>query len=693
MSRSREVRVCKRPSALGTRSGRYEARGRKFLRQRPETKGLSIGATNDWAAHIRVARRVTSNDKKDGSCRRVGKSVTRSHGICATVPLLEQGYLDRLNVQASTVASPPAAVDLSSRTLLHLLTVNVTEKRSMAAILDGESLETDMYEVISSWLAHNDPIPEAWKQNISPIEAIPMKDLRAFSPPRRSQLLSQSRRSLRRLQCLFETINGLSYALSAKLRAASENFYVVSNMCGLGSLPNELLIRIFECVVFGSSTNRWWAAISLSHVCHYFRDTIISCPQLWSDISGSAAMASLSLSRSKDVPLDVSVRINTTEPRLQFERLLPEALKHSKRWKSLTLRLIRKESRYRSEWRIGGTLSMFGVCRGFGTADAPSLESLNIFNYSGLALYEGVDSFSQWNIPNPRYLNTMLIPLSLRGLANVTYLDFTLHMDQTNYTNYTGFIKSLRRMTSLEALALRFKDPISHLFGLGEGQTIDLNKWSPITAPFLRILFSSLSFFNAVSLEVIINGAAAETYSEEIPFAVNEVNSILLHDEKFPSVEHFSLHAYGKPSASGASSQSGIIFLPSSINKLPSLKHFVLCSNRHVKVSAVASGWTSLTMESTLPAHIPALETITVTILGGSDAVGFASFVSEVLFVQKEGGEWEVFKELIVIADNRNINQRGTRATATYAGDSAFEWSSRHSSLTNGYQDPVALVS
>ena len=142
-------------------------------------------------------------------------------------------------------------------------------------------------------------------------DAMPCDDLLALDTSECRQLVSRSQSSWRRLHCLFEVFNGLTHVFAWKAMVALSNQYTVANMYGLGTLPNELLIRIFEFVVFADQTlpNRWRAAVPLSHVCRYFRRTVLSCPLLWSDISGNADMASLSLTRSKDVLLDVTVAL------------------------------------------------------------------------------------------------------------------------------------------------------------------------------------------------------------------------------------------------------------------------------------------------------------------------------------------------------------------------------------------------
>ncbi len=41
----------------------------------------------------------------------------------------------------------------------------------MAVILEGEILEKDVHDVVSSWFSYKNPIPEGWKGKTSPMYA------------------------------------------------------------------------------------------------------------------------------------------------------------------------------------------------------------------------------------------------------------------------------------------------------------------------------------------------------------------------------------------------------------------------------------------------------------------------------------------------------------------------------------------
>ncbi|KLO15330.1 hypothetical protein SCHPADRAFT_995937 [Schizopora paradoxa] len=582
--------------------------------------------------------------------------------------------------------------------------------------LDGESLETAMHNVISSWLVHNDPIPEAWKQTISPIDAMSSNEFLALDTSECRQLVSRSQSSLRRLQCLSDTFRVLSYFYAAKLSAAESNLYAVSNMWSLASLPSELLVRIFEFVVFGDRTlkNRWRAAVPLSHVCRYFRRTALSCPLLWSDVSGNAGMVSLSLSRSEDVPLDVTVAFDTVGSLL--DKFLPEASTHSKRWRTLTLQVYCKDSEGVNHRDVEGTLSMFNICQIFGAVDAPSLESLSVINLSDFTLLEEKGSFSQWNTPNLRYLNTTLIPLSLRGLSNLTHLDFTVMMDQFHYNK---FFKSVSQLKSIEDLALKLK--ISRAADHTSTQVfekttelcvrrlrVEVAIGSQSTTSFLRSLFSPLTFPNAVSLEVRFTGAVASIYTryydygEEVEIedgpmllAAEETNCILHHDGQFPLVERFSLDVTGdvdidRNPESWYDLQRGKIYLDVPINKLPNLKHLQMCCNGNLSPSFPGWVYGGPVADWTSAIRLPALETINIVIYCPGTAYGFAALIKEILHRQREQRKWETFRELSVTTVDRSAVPGRRTVSATYGGVAAQAWCARRLLITQGYYPSFA---
>ena len=77
-------------------------------------------------------------------------------------------------------------------------------------------------------------------------------DLMSLDSAACSQRVSQLRKTMLQIEQLSIAFNGLAASIGEKYAALSANHYAASNMLSLVTLPNELLGRIFEFVVFGN---------------------------------------------------------------------------------------------------------------------------------------------------------------------------------------------------------------------------------------------------------------------------------------------------------------------------------------------------------------------------------------------------------------------------------------------------------
>ncbi len=222
-----------------------------------------------------------------------------------------------------------------------------------------------------------------------------------------------------RFESLTHTLHELASAFQAELEAALSNVEVVSNMCGIVLLPNEMLTRVFECVVNGDSglwnPTRLKAAVILSHVCRYFRDTALSCPQMWSNLNADwdDEVVASCLSRSKDASLEVELTIGFrpgTLPReLHFETHLLEILSHSNQWGRLDIKFVGNGGNERTP------LNGSDIVKAFRSLRVPLLESLYVRNYSPVySLHETHGEFTHWRAPSLRHVTSVYcFPLSL----------------------------------------------------------------------------------------------------------------------------------------------------------------------------------------------------------------------------------------------------------------------------------------
>ncbi|KLO15333.1 hypothetical protein SCHPADRAFT_269792 [Schizopora paradoxa] len=391
-------------------------------------------------------------------------------------------------------------------------------------------LETDMHDVVSSWLARDHPIPEHWKPHTDPINAMPYSELRDLGVKGCTDLARQTRDTAMRLESLSRTFHALSGAIYTEYRSALDNFVAATNMASLITLPNETLSRIFEFVVNGDDEfpvrARRDAAVTLSHICKYFRDTALSCAELWANITGNSDLAALCLSRSKNVPLDLDVRIGYSQRGIPetyhftFDKLLQEALNHSNRWRSLRIQYMFCKGFDDSDTDFIRGSEFTEAFRGL---DAPSLESLLIESNSSLlgACYAYTE-LEGWRAPNLRFATfEHYFPLRFPALANVTNLVLSHRLGQIPLDE---LVKDLSRMTSLEELNLTiyggaFPNPDANPTERTYLPSVKILKIYVHHAgmPFgmmspTRALFSSLFFPELEDLNVTLHGQFQKKY-------------------------------------------------------------------------------------------------------------------------------------------------------------------------------------
>ena len=98
----------------------------------------------------------------------------------------------------------------------------------------------------------------------------------------------------------------LADATRVTLSALNEN-------APISRLPSEIFLHIYE-LAYPSATHRSvFEVIALTHVCRRWRDALLSCPIIWSDISVSRnsklPLVEALLQRSRGVPLTVNVQL------------------------------------------------------------------------------------------------------------------------------------------------------------------------------------------------------------------------------------------------------------------------------------------------------------------------------------------------------------------------------------------------
>ncbi|KLO18153.1 hypothetical protein SCHPADRAFT_993765, partial [Schizopora paradoxa] len=554
-----------------------------------------------------------------------------------------------------------------------------------------EKLESDFREVLSSWINHKSAIPERWKleEDANPINPMSYNDIQALGRAECFVLVSQARKTMIRLSSLSGILHELSAAIQAESNAAQENFKAVTNMYSLITLPNELLAHVFQFVVNGpcgvSNSSCWEAAVALSHVSQYFRSTALSCAELWTNISWGSKLSLRCISRSKEALLNVTMALavdfktgsNRESGKLAFEQSMADnIMPHSRRWKTLDIQFARSGPK--------ATLKVDAKTREvFQRLDLRSLESLQLVNSSDPRFrFQSYHEFQHWTTPNLRYLTTShYFPLSLPGLANVTKLDITLDLGQISLADVH---RDLSRMKVLEVFRLRLvcggrDTQAAQNFDKVEFVNVrslrivakELNRTSQ---GLIKSFFSSSSFPSVIVLHVILGGYLQTSSSVDIPTLrlTSEVKCIFKSAilEQFPRVERFCLEA-NEMNSFGHRRKISEGYIKAGIPQgmLRSLKHLILCSNARLD----APIWDE--PSPGIPVVHPRLESITIKATP-SEARYMANSVKRILDRQIEGGQWEAFRELVVMYDSDKTAKDSQPAIVTekFVGDAALEW-------------------
>jgi len=84
----------------------------------------------------------------------------------------------------------------------------------------------------------------------------------------------------------------------------------------INGLPLEIVSRIAQSVLHCDPDQDARSIIPLTHVCRYWRESIISNPENWTNIisDNSGKLVALNLERAKAAPLDVHLFMHSTTP-------------------------------------------------------------------------------------------------------------------------------------------------------------------------------------------------------------------------------------------------------------------------------------------------------------------------------------------------------------------------------------------
>ena len=212
----------------------------------------------------------------------------------------------------------------------------------------------------------------------------------------------------------------------------------------INRLPPEILSHIARWIP-DSDDQDAASVIPLTHVCRYWRSSIISAPGNWTRISGSSEpLAALSLERSKAAPLQISLYMDEVGERSGFSDLLAPYIQNI-----VTLNLS----------KIGSLEDLMQTLPNF-PRSTPNLLSLE------LSLEEcesdpdiSIDPFQPFS-PTLRRLTLIRVPLypaflNLRTLTEFTLCDYVLTLPLDTLLTMLEENHGLERVD----LSIEFTDP------------------------------------------------------------------------------------------------------------------------------------------------------------------------------------------------------------------------------------------
>ena len=350
-------------------------------------------------------------------------------------------------------------------------------------------------------------------------------------------------------------------------------------------LPSEIISYIARCVPDDHAINTR-QIVPLTHVCQYWRDSIISAPDNWALISNKPeGLAVLSLERSKLAPLSICLTLHqlfsARDP--GFPELL---LSHIQRTRSLSI------SGFYTAKELTQALPNF-------PKSMPNLRSLMLTKYWGVDPTPSPLDFSAHTIDNLSLRNVSLFPsfLTLRTLTELTIGDqhFALHLD-----TLLDFVEENRSLESA-SFGIKFLQPsLQHSRRQTPiGNQIQHLSVSCYDAIVGRALISSIALRRGGSLEIHYSAE-----NEELVDLFSGVSTTHLPNLSFPT---FMEYRSSSPMSLRLFGPNGSFSLGGYFSSENPFKDFLLSDFDAIRNYSAASIPTELH-----PSSFPSLEVLVV---------------------------------------------------------------------------------
>ncbi|KLO18197.1 hypothetical protein SCHPADRAFT_993802 [Schizopora paradoxa] len=330
--------------------------------------------------------------------------------------------------------------------------------------------------VWTSMASSGSPIPEEWRKERNFLQNLSFVDL--LQPmANTSNVVSRASLLATQSKTVSQTLRILANEFEDEYASTTRCLQGLKPMCGLASLPNDVMILIVELIVTPDEkdehlhSQRSWSALRLSHTSRYFRNLILSFPQLWNQINlhpeSSTELTEACIRWSREIPLYIHLTVYMDTPeRNEYHNVFSQVLAQAHRWRKLTLHaLCYRRTKITSP-------EMFLRLRNnppivIGNSEqaappgtslfAPLLQEIHIEKDKKLprSSLESLASRFAWDAPRLKILNvTHYFPYDLSPISSVTTLDFTVRRTIFDYPRLLGALRSMR---SLEDLRIRFE--------------------------------------------------------------------------------------------------------------------------------------------------------------------------------------------------------------------------------------------
>ncbi|KLO09639.1 hypothetical protein SCHPADRAFT_943503 [Schizopora paradoxa] len=278
-------------------------------------------------------------------------------------------------------------------------------------------------------------------------------------------LVSRARQISSRIVTLDGILDSITSRMKNKVKTARQRIDHVASVCGLASLPPEVLSLVFSFIIHGSpstSKPRSLISVRLSHVCRQFRYIVTTNPRFWTTINTTPftpelGLVNACLERSKDCPLDIQLNLYATpsqnhniqqallSPRhVGYDKTFLALRPHTHRWRSLHLNFIRAK-------KFKG---ISGFWRYLKDTIFPMLDSISAegdeCEYADFNAK--LSETSSWKCPNlTGIILRSCVPNPLPNLAAVTTFD----IEVSDLLNFADMLKTLNEMPSIAITNLR----------------------------------------------------------------------------------------------------------------------------------------------------------------------------------------------------------------------------------------------